>query len=126
MNLSAGRHRTRMRDEERLRAMQDENISNDNIGNIDNIDNANDKSDNGQAQPSNSADDKSMKDRVDRLGGEAAPDISPEEFARLQMNGSLPIDAQGRIRANRRDGEDPGASLRKRRAWYSPIHNGEF
>ena len=60
-----------------------------------------------------------MQDRVNRLGGEAAPDISPEEFARLQRTGSLHIDSQGRVRANRRDEGDPGASLRKRRAWYS-------
>lgn len=60
----------------------------------------------------------SMHERVDRLGGEPAPDISPEEFARLQQSGALHIDAQGRIRANRREEADPGVSLRKRRAWY--------
>jgi hypothetical protein len=60
----------------------------------------------------------SMRERVDRLGGEPAPDISPEEFARLQQSGALHIDAQGRVRANRREEADPGVSLRKRRAWY--------
>jgi hypothetical protein len=59
-----------------------------------------------------------MKQRVDRLAGEQAPDITPEEFARLQRSGSLHIDAQGRVRANRREDTDPGVSLRKRRAWY--------
>ena len=59
-----------------------------------------------------------MQDRVDRLGGEPAPDISPEEFARLQRAGTLHIDPQGRVRANRREENDPGVSLRKRRAWY--------
>jgi len=59
-----------------------------------------------------------MKARIDRLGGEQAPDISPEEFARLQRSGALHIDAHGRVRANRREESDPGVSLRKRRAWY--------
>ncbi len=63
--------------------------------------------------------DQSMQARIDRLGGEAAPDISPEEFARLQRTGSLHIDSRGRVRANRRDESDPGVSLRKRRAWYA-------
>ena len=76
----------------------------------------------GPASNSNGGDqppeEKDLKDRINRLGGEAAPDITPEEFARLQRTGSMNIDAQGRIRANRRDESDPGASLRKRRAWY--------
>ena len=59
-----------------------------------------------------------MKERIDRLGGEEAPDISPEEFARLQRSGSIHIDEHGRVRPNRRDETDPGVSLRKRRAWY--------
>jgi hypothetical protein len=59
-----------------------------------------------------------MHERIDRLGGEPAPDISPEEFARLQRAGTLHIDPQGRVRANRREENDPGVSLRKRRAWY--------
>ena len=67
-----------------------------------------------------SADD-GMRERVDRLGGEPAPDISPEEFARLQRAGTLHIDPQGRVRANRREENDPGVSLRKRRAWYSQV-----
>jgi hypothetical protein len=69
--------------------------------------------DNAQAAPSDN-----MQERIERLGGEAAPDISPEEFARLQRSGTLHIDSHGRIRANRRDEADPGVSLRKRRAWY--------
>ena len=60
-----------------------------------------------------------LNERIDRLSGEAAPDISPDEFARLQRSGSVHIDAQGRIRANRREDGDPGLSLRKRRAWYA-------
>jgi hypothetical protein len=60
-----------------------------------------------------------MQQRIDRLGGEQAPEITPEEFARLQRQGSLHIDSRGRVRMNRRDDTDPGVSLRKRRAWYS-------
>ncbi len=60
-----------------------------------------------------------MGERIDRLSGEAAPDLSPEEFARLQRGGALNIDSRGRVRVNRRDEEDPGVSLRKRRAWYA-------
>jgi len=62
--------------------------------------------------------DDNLKERVDRLGGEPAPDISAEEFARLQRAGTIHIDAQGRIRAQRSEESDPGVSLRKRRAWY--------
>jgi hypothetical protein len=71
-----------------------------------------------EQQPPAPTEDDKMKERVSRLGGEAAPDISPEEFARLQRTGSLHIDSHGRVRANRRDETDPGVSLRKRRAWY--------
>jgi hypothetical protein len=60
-----------------------------------------------------------IQQRIDRLGGEQAPDITPEEFARLQRQGSLHIDSRGRVRMNRRDDTDPGVSLRKRRAWYA-------
>jgi hypothetical protein len=70
-----------------------------------------------QQPPAPTEEDK-MDERINRLGGEAAPDISPEEFARLQRTGSLHIDSHGRVRANRRDETDPGVSLRKRRAWY--------
>jgi hypothetical protein len=69
-------------------------------------------------QPPAPTDEDKMDERINRLGGEAAPDISPEEFARLQRTGSLHIDSHGRVRANRRDETDPGVSLRKRRAWY--------
>jgi hypothetical protein len=57
--------------------------------------------------------------RINRLSGEAAPDLSPEEFARLQHGGAINIDSRGRIRVSRRDEVDPGVSLRKRRAWYA-------
>jgi hypothetical protein len=61
-----------------------------------------------------------MNARLERLGGEPAPDITPEEFARLQQSGHLHIDAQGRVRSPRysRGTTDSGVSLRKRRAWY--------
>ncbi len=62
--------------------------------------------------------DDNLHERVDRLVGEPAPDISAEEFARLQRTGTVNLDAQGRVRANRREEEDAGVSLRKRRAWY--------
>jgi hypothetical protein len=71
-----------------------------------------------EQQPPTPTDEDQMNERINRLGGEAAPDISPEEFARLQRTGSLHIDSHGRVRANRRDETDPGVSLRKRRAWY--------
>jgi hypothetical protein len=60
-----------------------------------------------------------LGEAVDRLAGEPAPDITPEEFARLQRGGKpLHIDSRGRIRADRLSEDDPGVSLRKRRAWY--------
>lgn len=57
--------------------------------------------------------------RLERLGGEPAPDITPEEFARLQQAGQIHIDPRGRVRTTARDETDAGVSLRKRRAWYS-------
>ncbi len=56
--------------------------------------------------------------RLERLGGEPAPDITPEEFARLQQAGQIHIDPRGRVRTTTRDETDAGISLRKRRAWY--------
>jgi hypothetical protein len=56
--------------------------------------------------------------RLERLGGEPAPDISPEEFARLQQSGQIHIDPRGRVRTTSRAETDAGISLRKRRAWY--------
>ncbi len=56
--------------------------------------------------------------RLERLGGEPAPDITPEEFARLQQAGQIHIDPRGRVRATQREESSPGISLRKRRAWY--------
>lgn len=60
-----------------------------------------------------------MEERLERLGGEPAPAITPEEFARLQRAGQVHIDAQGRVRAARRSDAEAGVSLRKRRAWYA-------
>jgi hypothetical protein len=60
-----------------------------------------------------------MGARLERLGGEPAPDISPEEFARLQQSGQIHIDPRGRVRSARQhQNQDAGVSLRKRRAWY--------
>jgi hypothetical protein len=59
-----------------------------------------------------------MDERLERLGGEPAPVITPEEFARLQQAGQVHIDARGRVRTARRSDAEAGVSLRKRRAWY--------
>ncbi|MBZ0285332.1 MAG: hypothetical protein K8L97_31655 [Anaerolineae bacterium] len=59
-----------------------------------------------------------MEERLERLGGEPAPAITPEEFARLQRAGQVHIDARGRVRTARRSDAEAGVSLRKRRAWY--------
>jgi hypothetical protein len=59
-----------------------------------------------------------MGDRLERLGGEPAPPITPEEFARLQQAGQVHIDSRGRVRTASRSGPNAGVSLRKRRAWY--------
>ena len=59
-----------------------------------------------------------MGDRLERLGGEPAPAITPEEFERLQKAGQVHIDSRGRVRTARRSGAEAGVSLRKRRAWY--------
>lgn len=64
-------------------------------------------------------DDDRMNERLERLGGEPAPVITPEEFARLQKAGQVHIDQRGRVRTERPRGVDPGVSLRKRRAWYA-------
>ncbi len=53
--------------------------------------------------------------------GEPAPDITPEEFVRLQQAGQIHIDPRGRVRTTVRDETDAGISLRKRRAWYRPL-----
>lgn len=58
------------------------------------------------------------EERLERLGGEPAPVITPEEFARLQKAGQVHIDARGRVQATRRSDAEAGVSLRKRRAWY--------
>ena len=57
-------------------------------------------------------------ERLERLGGEPAPVITPEEFARLQKAGQVHIDARGRVQTARRTDAEAGVSLRKRRAWY--------
>ncbi len=62
--------------------------------------------------------DAAMQERLERLGGEPAPAITPEEFARLQKSGQVHIDARGRVRTAQRSNSDAGVSLRKRRAWY--------
>jgi len=63
-----------------------------------------------------------MADRLERLGGEPAPIITPEDFARLQNAGQVHIDAQGRVRTARRTAQaDAGVTLRKRRAWYAAL-----
>lgn len=63
--------------------------------------------------------DQNMNARLERLGGEPAPDITPEEFAHLRQSGHLHIDPRGRVRSPRfSDSSDSGVSLRKRRAWY--------
>ncbi len=59
-----------------------------------------------------------IRPRLERLGGEPAPDITPEEFARLQQAGQIHIDPRGRVRTTQRNDSDAGISLRKRRAWY--------
>ena len=59
-----------------------------------------------------------MAPRLERLGGEPAPDITPEEFARLQKAGQIHIDPRGRVRTAQKSETDLGVSLRKRRAWY--------
>ncbi|MCU0474689.1 MAG: hypothetical protein MUC99_01000 [Anaerolineae bacterium] len=67
-------------------------------------------------------DDDGMADRLERLGGEMAPLITPEDFARLQNAGQVHIDAQGRVRTARRSAQaDAGVTLRKRRAWYADV-----
>jgi hypothetical protein len=63
-------------------------------------------------------DDQGFEERLERLGGEPAPVITPEEFARLQRAGQVHIDAHGRVRAARRSDAEAGVSLKKRRAWY--------
>lgn len=65
--------------------------------------------------------DDQMNERLERLGGEPAPDITPEEFARLRQSGQIHIDPRGRVRSHRRSVNDAGVSLRKRRAWYNTI-----
>jgi hypothetical protein len=62
--------------------------------------------------------DERMEDRLERLGGEPAPVITPEEFARLQQAGQVHIDSRGRVKTARRSDAEAGVSLRKRRAWY--------
>jgi hypothetical protein len=59
-----------------------------------------------------------LKPRLERLGGEPAPDITPEEFVRLQQSGQIHIDPRGRVRSSRAEESDAGITLRKRRAWY--------
>ena len=72
-----------------------------------------------ETPPANTANEEpGMQDRLERLGGEPAPVITPEEFARLQQAGQVHIDSRGRVRTTRRSDAEAGVSLRKRRAWY--------
>ncbi|MFN8530349.1 MAG: hypothetical protein U0670_17245 [Anaerolineae bacterium] len=71
------------------------------------------------ASTANSTPTDSYEERLERLGGEPAPVITPEEFARLQKAGQVHIDERGRVRTARREDEDGGVSLKKRRAWYA-------
>jgi hypothetical protein len=70
-------------------------------------------------QPASIPEDPAYDERLERLGGEPAPVITPEEFARLQRMGQVNIDARGRVRTTRRSDAEAGVSLRKRRAWYA-------
>ena len=70
------------------------------------------------AAPPGVPEDAGYGERLERLGGEPAPVITPEEFARLQRMGQVNIDARGRVRTTRRTDAEAGVSLRKRRAWY--------
>lgn len=73
---------------------------------------------NNQGNDSSEFEGEEMDGRLERLGGEPAPVITPEEFARLQKAGQVHIDARGRVRTASRSGPNAGVSLRKRRAWY--------
>lgn len=81
------------------------------------VDDDNEQSQDTPDQP-HSQDNEDLGPRLERLGGEPAPDITPEEFARLQQAGQIHIDPRGRVRTTQRDETDAGISLRKRRAWY--------
>lgn len=70
-----------------------------------------------EASPVPPADER-MGERLERLGGEPAPVITPEEFARLQRAGQVHIDSRGRVKTARPSDMEEGVSLRKRRAWY--------
>lgn len=73
---------------------------------------------NAQNDHNGQSDNDQMDERLERLGGEPAPVITPEEFARLQKAGQVHIDTRGRVNTSRRSDADVGVSLRKRRAWY--------
>lgn len=77
-----------------------------------------DTPENQPAPPATTPDEDVYHERLERLGGEPAPAITPEEFARLQRAGQVHIDARGRVRTTRRTDAEAGVSLRKRRAWY--------
>ena len=70
--------------------------------------------------PENNVSADNMDERLERLGCEPAPAITPEEFARLQKAGQVHIDARGRVKTARRTDAEAGVSLKKRRAWYGP------
>jgi hypothetical protein len=72
----------------------------------------------GISSSQSASDNDNMRARLERLGGEPAPDITPEEFARLRQSGQIHIDPRGRVRSQRSSARDEGVTLRKRRAWY--------
>ncbi|RMF77932.1 MAG: hypothetical protein D6737_16325 [Chloroflexi bacterium] len=74
-----------------------------------------------ESVPEANSSEAAMDERLERLGGEPAPVITPEEFARLQKAGQVHIDSRGRIRTARPSDAEGGVSLRKRRAWYMYI-----
>ena len=76
-------------------------------------------SDENSKRNDDAVDGENLDERLERLGGEPAPAITPEEFERLQKAGQVHIDSRGRVRTARRSGAEAGVSLRKRRAWYS-------
>jgi hypothetical protein len=106
--------------------MADENsknnipISNDNDGaqSNRNLDDEAPRTRNNLARDDGDMGEENDRERLERLGGEPAPVITPEEFARLQKAGQVHIDSRGRVRTARRSGSEAGVSLRKRRAWY--------
>ncbi len=70
-------------------------------------------SDQGDQDAQNMDDMNDYSERLERLGGEPAPVITPEEFARLQKAGQVHIDARGRVRTTRRSDAEAGVLAAK-------------